>query len=86
MTNGFIAVFILPLAVHVAHVFTIDAAQMMTWEPKTVRAGMRFAEAEAKMRDNKINAVVVTDEEGSVAGVLQIYDFAEGEAELQPAS
>ena len=31
---------------------TIDAAQMMTREPKTVPAGMRFAEAEAKMRDN----------------------------------
>lgn len=65
---------------------TIDAAQMMTREPKTVRAGMRFVEAEAKMRDNKINAVVVKDEEASVAGVLQIYDFAEGEAELHSAS
>jgi arabinose-5-phosphate isomerase len=61
---------------------TIDAAQMMTRDPKTVLPGMRFADAEAKMRENKINAVVVRDEGGSVAGVLQIYDFAEEEAGL----
>lgn len=55
---------------------TIDARQMMTREPKTVRPELRFSEAEARMRENKINSVIVKDDAGGVIGVLQIYDLA----------
>ena len=56
---------------------TIDAQQIMTREPKMVLPELRFSDAEAKMRESKINAVVVTDGGGGVVGVLQIYDLAE---------
>lgn len=54
---------------------TLQARDIMTSHPKTIRPNMRFADAEDEMRTSKINSLVVTDEAGTVLGVLQIYDL-----------
>lgn len=56
---------------------TISAADMMTHSPRTISPDMRFVDAETEMRTSKISALVVTDPDGSVIGLLQIYDLAE---------
>lgn len=53
----------------------LTAAQMMSPCPLTIDQHMRFAEAEAYMRDEEVRALVVQDEEGQTIGVLQIYDI-----------
>ncbi len=53
----------------------LQARDIMTSRPKTVRPDMRFADAENEMRARKINSLVVTDETGTVLGILQIYDL-----------
>lgn len=58
---------------------TLQARDIMTSHPKTVRPDMRFADAEEEMRTSKINSLVVTGEEGTVLGVLQIYDLVTDE-------
>jgi CBS domain-containing protein len=50
-------------------------AQLMSTDPKSVFPHMRFTEAEDLMRACKINALVVKDLTGQVAGVLQIFDI-----------
>ena len=54
---------------------TVLAKDIMTRNPKTVAPDVRFAEAEAEMRANKINALVVKNAQGHVIGVLQIFDL-----------
>ena len=54
----------------------LRAQDIMTRSPKTVHPDERFAEAENRMREMKINSLVVLGERESVAGVLQIYDIA----------
>lgn len=56
---------------------SISALDMMTCSPRTIPPEMRFVDAEAEMRTSKISALVVTDHDGSVIGLLQIYDLAE---------
>lgn len=58
---------------------TLQAKDIMTSHPKTVRPDMRFADAEDEMRTSKINSLVVTGEDGKVLGVLQIYDLVTDE-------
>ena len=58
---------------------TLQAKDIMTSHPKTVRPDMRFADAEDEMRTSKINSLVVTGEDGTVLGVLQIYDLVTDE-------
>lgn len=58
---------------------TLQAKDIMTSHPKTVRPNMRFADAEDEMRTSKINSLVVTGEDGTVLGVLQIYDLVTDE-------
>lgn len=52
----------------------VTADMIMTRTPKTIADDSRFAEAEQDMLNKKINSLVVTDAEGKVVGVLQIYD------------
>ncbi|MCA0255406.1 MAG: KpsF/GutQ family sugar-phosphate isomerase [Proteobacteria bacterium] len=52
----------------------VTADMIMTRTPKTIADDKRFAEAEQDMLNKKINSLVVTNAEGKVVGVLQIYD------------
>lgn len=54
------------------------ASQIMTGDPLVVGAGERFSAAEEKMREAKVNSLVVKDEDGKVTGILQIYDVDDG--------
>jgi arabinose-5-phosphate isomerase len=47
----------------------------MTTTPKTIDGSERFAEAEQVMLENKINSLVVVNEDGKLSGILQIYDI-----------
>lgn len=51
----------------------LRAAQMMSPNPLTIADDIRFAEAEAFMREKKVGALVVQSTEGKTVGVLQIY-------------
>lgn len=53
---------------------TLKAADLMTREPITITADARLSEAEARMLERKVSSLVVTDAEGALAGVLQIFD------------
>lgn len=55
--------------------FDITAAEVMTRTPKTVSAGARITEAEEIMRKNKIHSLIVTAADGSLAGVVELYDM-----------
>lgn len=58
--------------------FTILCAQdIMSRTPKTVTPDMRFAEAEAYMRAEKVGSLVVQDDNNEVVGILRIYDMDE---------
>ena len=63
--------------------FTILCAQdIMSRTPKTVTPDVRFAEAEAYMRAEKVGSLVVQDDNNEVVGILRIYDMDEDQ---QPA-
>lgn len=51
------------------------AAQIMTTNPKSVPHQMRFIDPEDLMRDCNVDALVVKDFTGQLAGVLQIFDI-----------
>lgn len=53
----------------------LHAVQMMSSNPLTIEPQVRFAEAEAYMREKKVGALVVKDQSGTVVGVLQIFDI-----------
>jgi len=48
--------------------------QFMTAKPRTIQDDAQLSEAEAYMRDNKIRALAVTNAEGAVVGVVEIFD------------
>jgi arabinose-5-phosphate isomerase len=49
-------------------------AQFMTAKPHTILENAQLSEAESYMLDNKIRALPVTDAEGAVVGVVEIFD------------
>jgi arabinose-5-phosphate isomerase len=53
----------------------VCAADIMSAQPKTVAPDVKLADAEAQMLERKINALVVQAADGTVQGVLQIYDI-----------
>lgn len=53
----------------------LRAHEMMTPTPVTIDQDERFVIAEDMMRQRKINTLIVTDGDGKVAGVAQIYDL-----------
>ncbi len=52
-----------------------DCDAIMTTTPKTIEGNERFSEAEQVMLENKINSLVVVNEDGKLSGILQIYDI-----------
>lgn len=46
----------------------------MTSAPITVKADARLSDAEALMRDSNVRALIVVNDQGQVAGVLDIFD------------
>ncbi|MNE92528.1 Arabinose 5-phosphate isomerase KdsD [compost metagenome] len=55
-------------------VIQASVEQFMTASPHTIREDSQLSEAEAYMLDNKIRALAVTDAEGAVVGVVEIFD------------
>ena len=53
----------------------LKASQMMSPEPLTIDQNVRFADAEAYMREKKVGALVVMNQKGMTVGILQIYDL-----------
>ena len=53
----------------------LEAMQIMSANPLTIAADVRFAEAEAYMRKKRVSALVVQDAGGKTVGVLQIYSL-----------
>ena len=58
-----------------ADFFAIRAADIATRNPKTIRAEEKLIAAEKEMTRNKITSLLVTDAEGRLSGVIQIYDI-----------
>lgn len=51
------------------------ACDIATLNPITVSGDMMFSDAEFIMRENKVNALLVTGKSMELVGVLQIFDF-----------
>ncbi len=58
-----------------AEFFSIKAADIATRNPKTIHADEKLISAEKEMTANKITSLLVTDDAGKLAGVIQIYDI-----------
>jgi arabinose-5-phosphate isomerase len=58
----------------------LRARDMMTPNPAVIGPQERFAAAEERMRERKINSLIVTEGDGRIVGVLQIYDIADEKA------
>lgn len=55
--------------------FGIDVDEIMTRTPKIVRTTDSLTDAEELMQANKIHSLVVVDETGSLAGIVELYDL-----------
>lgn len=53
----------------------LSAKNIMTADPMTIRMDERFAVAEERMHEAKINSLIVKDHEGVIVGILQIFDI-----------
>lgn len=58
-----------------ADFFNIRAMDIATRNPKCIAPGAKLIEAEKKMTQYKVNSLLVTDDNGRLAGVIQIYDI-----------
>jgi arabinose-5-phosphate isomerase len=56
---------------------TLTASEIMTKQPLTTMASERFGAAEEKMREAKVNSLIVLDEQNTLVGVLQIFDLGD---------
>ena len=55
--------------------FDIRAIDIATRHPKCINRSAKLIEAEKLMTHNKVNSLLVTDDAGRLAGVVQIYDI-----------
>ena len=55
--------------------FNLKTADIATPKPKTISPQCKLSDAERMMTQNKITSLLVTDEGGALAGVIQIYDI-----------
>lgn len=55
--------------------FDITAAEIMTHTPKSIRATDRLTDAEQLMQENKIHSLIVVDDNGALAGIVELYDL-----------
>ena len=58
-----------------AEFFKIKAIDIATRSPKSVNVNAKLIDAERLMTQNKVNSLLVTDDEGTLCGVIQIYDI-----------
>jgi arabinose-5-phosphate isomerase len=58
-----------------ADFLTKPCEELMTRTPRTIDQDERFANAEQIMLENKINSLIVLDQDDNLAGILQIYDL-----------
>jgi arabinose-5-phosphate isomerase len=59
----------------------LSATEIMTANPMTIEMNERFAVAEDRMHDAKVNSLIVKNHVGTVVGVLQIFDLDSAEAQ-----
>lgn len=55
--------------------FSLRAVDMASLNPKVISADAKLIDAEKMMTANKVNALLVTDEEGCLEGIIHIYDI-----------
>ena len=58
-----------------AEFFKINAMDIATRSPKCVNVNAKLIEAERLMTQRKVNSLLVTDADGALCGVIQIYDI-----------
>ena len=58
-----------------ARFFDITADEIMTRTPKTVSVADRLTDAEQLMQDNKIHSLIVVDRDGTLSGIVELYDL-----------
>lgn len=55
--------------------FDIKVEEIMTRTPKSISQEARITEAEQIMQRNKIHSLLVTDPEGNLSGIVELYDL-----------
>ncbi len=60
---------------HTAKLFALTAKDIMTAKPLVINKKMMMAEAEELMNSKKITSLLVADDKGNFAGVVQIYSL-----------
>lgn len=55
--------------------FNIKAIDIATRSPKSISSHAKLIEAEKMMTRHKVNSLLVTNEQGQLEGVIQIYDI-----------
>jgi arabinose-5-phosphate isomerase len=55
--------------------FSLDAGDLMSKNPKTIDQSQKLVVASDMMTKSKINSLIVVDEEGRLAGIVQMYDL-----------
>ena len=58
-----------------AEFFNIRAIDIATRSPKSINQSAKLVEAEKLMTSYKVNSLLVTDDNGALQGVIQIYDI-----------
>ena len=58
-----------------AKFFDIKVMDIATRSPKSINKNAKLIEAEKMMTQHKVNSLLVTDDEGELCGVIQIYDI-----------
>ena len=58
-----------------AKFFDINVMDIATRSPKSINKNAKLIEAEKMMTQHKVNSLLVTDDEGELCGVIQIYDI-----------
>lgn len=55
--------------------FNIKALNIASLHPRTISAGQKLIAAERMMTEYKVTSLLVTDDDGKLQGVIQIYDI-----------
>ncbi len=58
-----------------AKFFDINVMDIATRSPKSINKNAKLIEAEKMMTQHKVNSLLVTDDDGELCGVIQIYDI-----------
>lgn len=56
--------------------FSVPASEIMSGNPKTIRADQKVREAESIMHRNRIHSLIVTDRDGKVEGVVEFFNLS----------